>query len=165
MSSTFEFCMAPPQCMRVHYDSFCTAARRAHHDWAKPSSLRTCWLAPACPNLGTLALPFHLDCCMARRKTASCTCPGNVASLAVLLHCLTGRDSASQAILSCWQFIGHGTQADYLRVCRQRWGAYTLRCNQYRALACDAPSLFVIPDDSHPWPKSWSTVAKRCSDS
>ena len=48
-------------------------------------------------------------------------------------------------------------------MCRQRWGPYTLRCNQYTATACNAPSLFVIPDAVNP--KSWGTVAKRCSES
>ncbi len=49
---------------------------------------------------------------------------------------------------------------DYLRVCRQRFGPYTLMCNQHTALACNAPSLFVIPQHSY----SRGTLAKRCSE-
>ena len=50
---------------------------------------------------------------------------------------------------------------DYLRVCRQRFGPYTLMCNQRTALACNAPSLFVIPQHS----SSRGTLTKRCSES
>ena len=74
--------------------------------------------------------------------------------------CLPGTNMGGR----CQQSLNHAnaTQVDYLRVCRQRWGPYTLRCNQYTALACNAPSLFVIP--MLPRPKSWRTVLQRCSE-
>ena len=52
-------------------------------------------------------------------------------------------------------------QVHYIRLCRLRYGPYTLRCSSREALACNAPSLFIIPFLKHP--PSWQTARKRCS--
>ena len=46
-------------------------------------------------------------------------------------------------------------------MCRERFGPYTLMCNQHTALACNAPSLFTVPQYSK---RSQDMVAKRCSE-
>ncbi len=57
----------------------------------------------------------------------------------------------------------HFEQVEYIEVCRQHFGPYTLRCSQHEALACNAPSLFKIPVENHP--PSVHTVIGRCSES